>query len=85
MRNNELGDEISGRFEALAWFILDLTDELEAQGCIDGERLLRRLRAREDLDDQLEYMRIANKHLGKLATAFEKGRPAADQKPAGGD
>lgn len=83
MRDNELGDEISGRIEAVAWFILDLADELESRGCIDGDQLLRRLRARDTLDDQLEYMRRAQNHLGKLASIFETGRQTAGQKPVG--
>lgn len=77
MQNNKVGDEIAGRIEALAWFIFELTDELEARGCIDSNRLLNRLRLREELDDQLEYVRIAHNHLRKLADAFETGRPAA--------
>lgn len=67
-------DEISGRIEAIAWFMLDLAAELDRQGCIDGDRFAAGLRARDPQEDQLEYMRIGRKHLDKLAGLFDQAR-----------
>lgn len=69
-----LSDEISGRIEALAWFMVDLAEELDSQGLIDGDRFSRGLRARGELEDQLEYMRIGRSCLERLADSFDEAR-----------
>lgn len=82
MSVEQLGNEIAGRIEAINWFMLDLADELVASGCIDRHRLLHRLRLRDELEDQLEYMRIAHSHLSRLTDVFAAEGPEGGQKPA---
>lgn len=81
MGNNELGNELAARFEAMNWFMLDLADELVASGCIDKQRLLARLRHRSGPVDQLEYLRLGRERLDRLAEAFEEDGPTGGRRP----
>lgn len=67
-------DEISGCFEALVAFSLQLAAEMEMRGVIDGPAFTQRLRGEERPADQLEHMRICRLRLEQMADALDRMR-----------
>lgn len=69
-------NELLGRLEALAKYVLQLTAELEMTGIIDGPRFSERLRGRERMEDQVEFVQIARERLAGMLNMLDAARVA---------
>jgi len=67
-------NELLGRLEALAKYVLQLTAELEMAGIIDGPRFSGRLRGPERIADQFEYVQVARERLAGMLNMLDAAR-----------
>ena len=74
-------NELAGRVEAVAKFVLQLAAEMEMEGLIDGPRFSERLRGQARPEDQIAYLRIARSRLAGMADCLDEARAARATRP----
>ena len=67
-------NELAGRVEAVAKFVLQLAAEMEMEGLIDGPRFSERLRGPVRMQDQADYIRGMRNCIEHMADQLDQAR-----------
>ena len=79
-------NELFGRVEALATFVLQLAAELEMAGVIDGPKFSQRLRGVDRMEDQDEIVQLGRERLSHMLDTLDAARAhRAEFSPRGVD